>query len=67
MKNALVAWLRRHSVVAYFILAYALSWAIEIPLAFSAHGWLRPPLPPSLHYLASFGPLLSALIVTAAT
>jgi uncharacterized protein len=53
--------------MAYFLLAYALSWAIELPLAASAQGWLRPPVPPALHYLASFGPMLSALIVTAAT
>ncbi|MEO7910661.1 MAG: hypothetical protein ABIV47_13525 [Roseiflexaceae bacterium] len=53
--------------MAYFILAYALSWAIEIPLAASAQGWLHVPVPLALHYLASFGPMLSALIVTAAT
>ncbi|MEP7190853.1 MAG: CPBP family intramembrane glutamic endopeptidase, partial [Roseiflexaceae bacterium] len=59
--------LKQHPVMAYFILAYALSWAIEIPLAAAAQGWLHVPLPPALHYLASFGPMLSALIVTAAT
>ncbi len=59
--------LKQHPVMAYFILAYALSWAIELPLAASAQGWLRLPVPPALHYLASFGPMLSALIVTAAT
>ncbi len=59
--------LKQHPVIAYFILAYALSWAIAIPLAAAAHGWLHVPLPPALHYLASFGPMLSALIVTAAT
>ncbi|MCX6048860.1 MAG: type II CAAX endopeptidase family protein [Chloroflexi bacterium] len=67
MKNALTNLLKQHPVVAYFILAYALSWAVEIPLAVSAQGWLRVPVPPALHYLASFGPLLAALIVTAAT
>ena len=53
--------------MAYFSLAYALSWAIELPLAAAAHGWLHAPVPPALHYLASFGPMLSALIITAAT
>ncbi len=67
MKNALAIVLKQHPVLAYFILAYALSWAIELPLAAAAHGWLHTPVPPTLHYLASFGPMLSALIITAAT
>ena len=67
MKNSLVSLLKRHAVIAYFILAYAISWAVELPLAASAQGWLQTPVPAPLHYLASFGPMLSALIVTAAT
>jgi membrane protease YdiL (CAAX protease family) len=58
---------RRRELVAYFALTFALSWAIEIPLALSAQGWTRSPVPFSLHYLASFGPLLAAVIVTLAT
>jgi membrane protease YdiL (CAAX protease family) len=58
--------LKQHPVIAYFVLAFALSWAIELPLAASAQGWLRIPVPSALHYLASFGPLISALIITAA-
>src|SRR4029079_18639698 len=67
MKNALAILLKQHSVMAYFVLACAMSWAIELPLAASAQGWLQAPVPPALHYLASFGPMLSALIVTAVT
>lgn len=67
MKNALVLLFKQHSLLVYFILAYAISWAIEIPLAASAQGWIRPPVHPALHYLASFGPLLSALMVTIVT
>lgn len=65
MKNSLAVFLKRHSIIAYFILAYAVSWAIEIPLAASAQGLLRVPVPLALHYLASFGPMISALILTA--
>jgi membrane protease YdiL (CAAX protease family) len=67
MKHALAILLKQHSVIAYFVLAYAISWAFEIPLAASAQGWLPVPVPPALHYLASFGPMLSALVVTTAT
>jgi membrane protease YdiL (CAAX protease family) len=67
MKNTLVISLKQHPVMAYFILAYAISWAFELPLAAAAQGWLHISVPPALHYLASFGPMLSALIVTAAT
>jgi len=67
MKNSLAIFLKQHAVIVYFVLAYALSWAVEIPLAASAQGWLQTPIPPALHYLASFGPLLAALIITAAT
>jgi len=50
-------------LVAYFVLTFTLSWSIEIPLALSAQGFIAP-IPPALHYLASFGPLLAAVIVT---
>lgn len=67
MKNSLTRLLKQHSIIAYFTFAYAISWAFELPLAASAQGWLQTPVPPVLHYLAAFGPLASALIVTAAT
>lgn len=56
---------RRRLLVFYFVLAYALSWAIEIPLAAVAQGLLDLRIPFVLHYLTAFGPLLAAFIVTA--
>jgi uncharacterized protein len=67
MISPIAVFIKQHSVIAYFILAYGLSWAIEIPLAASAQGWLAAPVPPALHYLASFGPMLSALIIVVIT
>jgi CAAX protease family protein len=58
---------RRNELIAYFILTFALSWAVEIPLALGAQGVLHPSPPMALHYLASFGPLVAALLVTLAT
>ncbi len=55
---------RRSELIAYFTLTFILSWAIEIPLALSAQGLIHRSLPMALHYLASFGPMLAALLVT---
>jgi membrane protease YdiL (CAAX protease family) len=67
MKHALISLIKQHPMVAYFVLTFAFSWAIELPLVAVAQGWLQVPVPFVLHYLASFGPLVSALIITAAT
>jgi len=56
----------RH-LAAYFILAYAISWAIAMPLALAKQGLIQPVFPPWFHYLVGYGPILSALIITAAT
>jgi uncharacterized protein len=55
---------QRHSLVAYFVAAYTLSWAIALPLAAVAQGLLPLALPLWLHYLTAFGPALAALLVT---
>jgi membrane protease YdiL (CAAX protease family) len=47
------------------IFAFSLSWAIEIPLALQAQRIVTWKIPTAVHYLASFGPLLAALITTA--
>jgi uncharacterized protein len=54
----------RHSLEWYFILAYVLSWSIEIPLALSVRGLIAWRLPPWIHYLAAFGPFAAAITVT---
>jgi membrane protease YdiL (CAAX protease family) len=56
-----------HSLFAFLILAYAFSWAVEIPLALKAQGLIDAPIPFALHYLAGYGPMLAALIVTGLT
>ena len=61
------SWLKGHPLVAYFLLAYAVSWAIEIPLALSVQGLISAKIPMWIHYFASFGPMAAALIVTGLT
>jgi membrane protease YdiL (CAAX protease family) len=49
---------------AYFILAYAISWSIGVPLALAKQGIIQAILPQWTHYLVAYGPMLSALVVT---
>lgn len=63
----ITTWAKKHSLLAFFALAYALSWIVEIPLALKAKGVIQAGIPFCLHYLAAYGPLSSALIVTGLT
>ncbi len=63
MESFLAPTSRRRELIAYFILAYTISWAIEIPIALSFQGIIPIQLPMAVHYLASFGPFLAAIIV----
>jgi membrane protease YdiL (CAAX protease family) len=60
-------WVHKHPLICFFGLAYALSWAVEIPLALQTQGIIREVFPYSIHYLAGYGPLIAALIVTGLT
>ncbi len=53
------------SLIAFFGLSYALSWCVFVPLALQAQGVLSG-LPPWLHLLAAYGPLLAAFITALA-
>jgi len=65
--TSISAWVKKHPLFCFFGLAYFLSWIVEIPLALQAKGIIRNIFPFSYHYLAGYGPLLSALIVTGIT
>lgn len=49
---------------AFFVLAYVFSWSIGVPLALAQQGVIPAILPRWTHYLAAYGPLLAALMVT---
>jgi len=54
----------KRRLLLYFVLAYAVSWAIEIPLALKAQGLVQTEIPSVIHYLAAFGPFLAGVIAT---
>ena len=58
------SWASRHPLVLYFVLAYAFSWLIWLPLAASVNGLISTRLPLTLHYLTAYGPLLAAIVTT---
>lgn len=55
---------RSRGFVWYILIAYFISWGIEIPLALQAQGFASLDVPFSLHYLAAFGPFIAGLIMT---
>ena len=57
----------RRELTVFFLLTFTLSWAIEIPLALTAQGWISAGIQFPFHYLASFGPLSAAVVITLAT
>src|SRR5512134_1871958 len=59
--------MKDRALVVYFVLAYAISWTFMLPVALSAQGLIEAQVPYALYYLASFGPALAALSVTAVT
>jgi membrane protease YdiL (CAAX protease family) len=60
----------RHPLTWYFVIAYAFSWLIEVPIALSAQGVL-PAIPmPAIAVgivVATFGPTVGAFVMTALT
>lgn len=51
-------------ILAFFILAYALTWAGWAPLVASSLGWTETQFTPYLHLVATLGPALAALVMT---
>jgi membrane protease YdiL (CAAX protease family) len=57
------AWVSRHPLSSFFVVAYAVSWSIAVPLALQAQGVVATRLPWALHYLTAFGPAAAALLI----
>lgn len=63
-RMTLIGWMRDHAVTSFFVIAFALSWAVWIPMALAgarvAEGQVWPSHVPGL-----FGPLAAAVIMSA--
>ncbi|MCD2441869.1 CPBP family glutamic-type intramembrane protease [Agromyces sp. SYSU K20354] len=63
--------LAKHPLTSFFVIAYAVSWLIEVPIVLSATGVLPFTLPRPVITIgivaATFGPTVSALIMTGLT
>jgi uncharacterized protein len=55
-------WVKAHPLLTFFVLTYAISWVIVLPLIARAQGFIDARIPYALHYLNDYGPLLAALI-----
>ena len=69
--SVMIGWIflrmKRYPLTTYFILAYAISWIIVLPLVASVQGFTEIPVPFALHYLNDYGPLLAAIITVGIT
>lgn len=52
-------------VTSFVLLAFLFSWLVEAPLALQAQGVVDLSLPYTLHYVAGYGPMAAALLLTA--
>lgn len=56
----------RHPVLAFTVLAYAISWICWLPLLADRQDWVSWSASPYLHLWGSLGPAVAALVLTAA-
>ena len=61
----MIATMRRHPLAAYFVLAYAITWALVSPLDLEGVGLTDQLVRPAWHAFGALGPISSAFIVTA--
>ena len=60
MADSRIAWVDTHPVAAFVVIAYAYTWIISAPAYFMTESWT----PWILIYVGSFGPPVSAAVVT---
>jgi uncharacterized protein len=67
MKSYFVETAKRHPVIVFALLTYAISWTLVLPLVLNGLGVTHLPLPPGWHALGALGPISAAFIVAKVT
>jgi len=60
-----IDWIKKHSLAAYFLLAFLITWILISPLVLSSLHLLDSEISEHWHSLGALGPIGAALIVTA--
>ncbi|MGE3794510.1 MAG: CPBP family glutamic-type intramembrane protease [Dehalococcoidia bacterium] len=63
MEQRWIAAVRAHVVLAYFAVAYGVTWMLWLPLVASRQGWWSFDPPEWLHYAGAAGPVTGAFVV----
>lgn len=58
--------IRQYPLVSYYLLAYAITWVIVVPLMLGQRGVVDWQLPHQLEWLGAFGPFIAAMLVARA-
>jgi hypothetical protein len=57
---------RNHSLIAFFVLAFAIAWAILIPNVLASYGLITIPAPVVFLLVMGYGPTIAAVVVSGA-
>ena len=55
---------RQHPLLCYFLIAYAFTWLLVMPIVLETHHVADFHMPRAIHYLAVMGPAFSAVVIT---
>ena len=58
---------KRFPLASYFVLAYLLTWSVELPMMLAARGMIALQLPHWLEAVAAFGPFIAAIVLLQVT